>query len=98
MTVGRIDSINPIAVNRKVDSQNRVDSKAGEGDSVNISREAQEKAEYMKAFKFASAAPAEPAVRSDLVADIKAKINDPAYINDKLLSATADNVLAWLGM
>ena len=38
-------------------------------------------------------AKAAPEVRSDLVAELKAKIQDPNYINEAVVSMTADRII-----
>ena len=59
-------------------------------DSVSLSSEAVEKAELFKALELAKAA---PEIRMDRVAELKAKIDDPDYLNDAILNATADRIL-----
>jgi negative regulator of flagellin synthesis FlgM len=89
MTIDRIGSIDPIQPGKKPGRANQ----AGElpkTDSISISSEAVEKAELYRAMELAAAA---PDVRADKVVELKAKINDPSYINDKVLNATADRII-----
>ncbi|MFA6508565.1 MAG: flagellar biosynthesis anti-sigma factor FlgM [Treponemataceae bacterium] len=37
-------------------------------------------------------------VRADRIAELKQKINDPSYINDKLISDTADRIMTAFGL
>lgn len=89
MTIDRLSSIDPIRDPSKTSSTERV-SRAVRGDSIAISSDAAQKAELYNALETAKAA---PDVRSDLVAELKAKIQDPSYINDAVVSMTADRIL-----
>jgi negative regulator of flagellin synthesis FlgM len=89
MTIDRLSSIDPIRDPSKTSSTERV-SRAVRGDSIAISSDAAQKAELYNALETAKAA---PDVRSDLVAELKAKIQDPNYINDAVVSMTADRIL-----
>ncbi len=88
MTIDRLNSLEQIQP-KKTNTTARTDSDAGR-DSVSLSSEAIEKAEIFSAIELAKAAPDE---RSARIAELKAKINDPAYINDAILSGTADRIL-----
>jgi len=89
MTIDRLNPIDPLRDPVKSSSSERV-SRAGRGDSIAISSDAAQKAELYNAMEVAKAA---PDVRSDLVAELKAKIQDPSYINDAVVSMTADRIL-----
>jgi negative regulator of flagellin synthesis FlgM len=52
--------------------------------------EAFKKADWLNAIAIVSAV---PDVRSDRVAELKAKIDDPAYITETLLDGTVDKVI-----
>jgi len=60
---------------------------------VNISRAALEKAEQFRVIEIVNSA---PDVRAERIAEIKAKINDPDYINEEMISKTADNIMDML--
>ena len=92
MTIDRIGSIDPIQPGKKPGRANQV-SETPRADSVSISSEAQEKAEISRIQELAAAA---PDIRADRVAELKEKINDPAYINDKVINATADKLISAL--
>ena len=94
MTIGRIGHIEPIQPGREGGWNGRV-TKSNEGDSVNISREAKERAEDLKIRGIVNEA---PDVRAERVAELKQKMNDPHYINDILIGATADKILDSLGI
>ncbi|MDR2619025.1 MAG: flagellar biosynthesis anti-sigma factor FlgM [Treponema sp.] len=89
MTIDRIGSIDPIQPGKKSGRANQV-SETPKTDSISISSEAVEKAELYRAMELAAAA---PDVRADKVVELQAKINDPSYINDKVLNATADRII-----
>jgi negative regulator of flagellin synthesis FlgM len=63
-------------------------------DSITLSAEAVEKGELYRANALVESA---PDVRLDRIAELKKKINDPSYINDTLVSATADKIMDALG-
>ncbi|PKL23775.1 MAG: flagellar biosynthesis protein FlgM [Spirochaetae bacterium HGW-Spirochaetae-3] len=88
MTIDRLNPLDPIQP-KKPSGVTRADRNSG-NDSVSLSSEAVEKAELFKALELAKAA---PEIRMDRVAELKAKIDDPNYINDAILNATADRIL-----
>ena len=89
MTINGIGSIDPIQPHKKPGPASRVNENRG-ADSINISSEAQEKAELYRVKELAAAA---PEVRAERVAELKEKINDPSYLNDKVMNATADKIM-----
>jgi len=89
MTVDRISSVEPIQPGKKPEQTNRVRESRG-ADSINISSEAHSKAEALRVRELAMAA---PDVRADRVSELKEKINDPAYIDEKIMNATADRLM-----
>ena len=89
MTIDRIGSVNPIQPGKRPGQTSQVNPSQGP-DTIDISSEAQEKAELFRAREMAAAA---PEVRADRVAELKAKIDDPAYLNDRILNATADRLI-----
>lgn len=89
MTIDRLNSIDPIRDPQKPSTAER-SSRAVRGDSIAISSDAAQKAELYNTLELAKAA---PDVRSDLVAELKAKIQDPNYLNDAVLNMTADRIL-----
>lgn len=58
---------------------------------VNISQKAVDREEFMRALDIVRAAES-PEARAGRVAELKAKINDPAYINESIIKLTADRV------
>jgi negative regulator of flagellin synthesis FlgM len=89
MTIDRIGSIDPIQPGKKPGRAGQVSEPRGT-DTISISSEAQAKAEILRTRELAAAA---PEVRAELVAELRDKINDPSYINEKVMSATADRLI-----
>ncbi|MDR1467867.1 MAG: flagellar biosynthesis anti-sigma factor FlgM [Spirochaetaceae bacterium] len=72
-----------------------VEKSAGNASSeptVNISKTAANREDFLRALEIVKAANT-PDIRADRVAELKAKINDPAYINESLIKLTADRVV-----
>jgi len=89
MTIDRVGFIDPIQPGKKPGQANKAGGTAGT-DSISISSEAQKKAELLRVRELAAAA---PEVRADRVAELKEKINDPSYIDDRVMNATADKLI-----
>ena len=89
MTIDRLNSVDPIRDPQKPSLGGKAE-KAGGGDSISISSDAAKKAELYKALELAKAA---PETRSDRIAELKAKVNQPSYINDAVVSMTADRII-----
>jgi negative regulator of flagellin synthesis FlgM len=90
MTIGRTGPIEP---SRPINESGRgtpADKIAKNGDTVSISKEAYKKADLLNAREIVYSAPDARASRID---ELKAKINDPAYITETLLKNTADKII-----
>ena len=91
MIIDKIGGINPLS---NVRGSQRVSARSsvfmGE-DSISVSREAQEMAE---AYYLSEVAAETPDVRSDLVEQIKIKIQDPMYLSDAVIDSTVDKIMA----
>ncbi|MDR0998330.1 MAG: flagellar biosynthesis anti-sigma factor FlgM [Treponema sp.] len=94
MTIDRIGYTDPIQSGKKA-GRNESINQNSKSDSINLSSEAIEKSELYRAIEVVSTA---PDVRADLVAEMKAKINDPSYINDRILQAAADKIIESFGL
>ena len=94
MTINRIDSLEPLQSGKKPGRSGEVE-RGKERDSISLSSEAVEKAELYKAMELAATA---EDVRTEKVAELKAKINDPSYLNDIIIRATADRILDAFGL
>ena len=89
MTIDRLNSVDPIRDPQKPSLGGKA-GKADGGDSIAISSDAAQKAELYKALEIAKAA---PDTRADRIAELKARINEPSYIDDTVLSGTADRII-----
>ena len=89
MTIDRIGSIDPIQPGKKPGQTGQAKGNPTT-DSISISSEAQAKAEVLRTHELAATA---PELRTEKIEELRAKINDPAYINDKMLDATADKLI-----
>ncbi|MDR2247945.1 MAG: flagellar biosynthesis anti-sigma factor FlgM [Treponema sp.] len=94
MTINGIGPIESLPPNKKAGQSGRVNQTA-EGDSISLSSEALKKGELYQAFELIAAA---PDVRMDRIEELKHKINDPAYINEAIVSATADKLMDVFGL
>ena len=89
MTIDRIGSIDPIQPEKKPGRTSHI-SESPKTDSISISSEAQEKAELLRAQELVAAS---PEIRAERIAELKEKINDPSYIDDKIINATANKLI-----
>jgi negative regulator of flagellin synthesis FlgM len=94
MTVDRIGSIDPIQNSKKTGRSEAIHKKA-DADSVSLSHEAVEKGDLYQAIELVSSA---SDVRADKIAELKQKINDPAYINDTVINKTAEKIMDLFGL
>ena len=94
MTVDRINPLEPLQPGKKTGRSGQLE-KGRENDIVSLSNEAVEKAELYRTLELANAA---DDVRADRVAELRKKINDPSYINDTIIRATADRIMDAFGL
>jgi negative regulator of flagellin synthesis FlgM len=89
MTIDRLNSVDPIRDLQKPSLGGKAQKVDG-GDYISISSDASQKADLFKALELVKAA---PEMRSDRIAELKAKINEPTYMDDAVLSMTADRII-----
>jgi negative regulator of flagellin synthesis FlgM len=92
MTVDRIGSLDPIQPGKKPGRSGQA-SQSENADSISLSSEALEKSELhqAKGLVFSAAD-----VRAERIQEMKSKINDPSYITETILKATAEKIMdAW---
>lgn len=94
MTIDRIGPLDPIQSGQKAGKTGRV-GQTEKSDSIVFSAEAKEKGELYQAVELVSAA---SDVRMDRIEELRQKINDPSYINDTIINATADKILESFGI
>lgn len=94
MIIDRIGGINSIQPGKNAGWNNQVNRDAPT-DSISLSPEAMERGEFYRANALAASA---PDVRLDRIEELKKKINDPSYINDTIINATADRIMDAFGL
>lgn len=94
MMIDRIGALDSIQPGKKVPKADPVRSGV-EADSVAVSSEAMVKGELFHAIELVGEA---ADVRMDRIAELKNKINDPGYLNSKLIADTADRIMTAFGL
>jgi negative regulator of flagellin synthesis FlgM len=89
MTIDKLGSINPIQSYNKNEKTGKAAPKA-ESDSISVSSQARAMGEV---FQVAEAVRVTPDIRMDRVEEVRAKLNDPDYINDAVINNVADKIL-----
>ena len=89
MTIDRLGPVEPIQPGNKTNRVNRADESSNL-DTVNISSAAQERAGLQRVQELAASA---PDTRAERVAELRERINDPSYLDDKIVRATADRLI-----
>ena len=89
MTIERINVPDPISKYKKTENISKP-SKNLKKDSVDISEEAKLRAKLEEAANLAKSA---PVVRKDRVEEVKKKLEDPSYIDDKVIEVVADRIM-----
>lgn len=84
--IGPIDPISKLTKNHRTHKADKADPK----DSINISADAKTMGEV---YKIAEQVKAADDIRWDRVAEVKEKLKDPNYINDKVVDEVADSVM-----
>jgi len=92
MTVDRIGHLEPIPPGKRAGRNEQVGGNV-KADSISLSAEAVEQAERYLVLELIKSAPELDDAR---IAELRQKIDDPAYINEKIVNATAENIInAW---
>jgi negative regulator of flagellin synthesis FlgM len=60
-------------------------------DTISLTPEAKEKAELYQVMELIKSAPELDDIR---IAELRQKIDDPAYMNEKIINATAENIIS----
>jgi negative regulator of flagellin synthesis FlgM len=94
MMIDKISGTNALNALQNTKRSNSVSNSQYTADEISVSDEAKAMAEAM----FLKEVSAEtPDVRSDVVEQIKLKIQDPNYLNEATIAATADRILSAYG-
>ena len=92
MTINRIGHLEPVPSGKKPGRNDQVGG-SDRTDTINVSSEAMKKAEAYQVVELIRSAPELDEAR---IAELRQKIDDPSYLNEKVIKATADNILnAW---
>ncbi|MFP4563606.1 MAG: flagellar biosynthesis anti-sigma factor FlgM [Spirochaetia bacterium] len=89
MTIEGLGPVDPISKHNKTEKTSRP-QKAEKSDSINVSEEAKNMGELYKA---AESVKSSPDVRAEKIAEIKEKLKDPSYIDDKVIESVADSIM-----
>jgi negative regulator of flagellin synthesis FlgM len=89
--LGAIDPVNKPGKSNKTEKPVKTDEK----DSISISNDAKTMAEVYKA---AEAVKSSSDIRMDRVEEVRRKLEDPSYIDDKVLGAVADSIMDMFGV
>ena len=92
MTIDRIGSPEPIQGGKRPGQTGRP-APVDRSDTIAISPEALERSELQRLMELVVAA---PDLREDRIAELREKINDPSYINERI-GATADRIMDVFG-
>ena len=92
-----IDKIGPLNNYNNYNKVNKTDSskKVSSSDSVNISKEALDKAENNRILEIVKNT---PDVRIDRINELKSKINNPDYIDNAINDGLADKIMESFGI
>ena len=92
MIVDRIGPIEPVPPGKKPGRNEQVGGN-NKTDTISLSTDAMEQAERYQVIELIKSAPDLDEAR---IAELRQKINDPAYLNEKVINATAENIVnAW---
>lgn len=95
MMIDKVSGVNPLANLQHTKRTNYVEGLRAGTDEISVSDEAKELAESFYATKVAAET---PDVRADLVEKIKLKIQDPNYLSEATIAATADRIMSAYGL
>ena len=89
MTIDKLGPIDPVS---KFNKTEKVDKplKNERTDSISFSEEAKSKGEV---YKVSEEVKLSPEIRQDRIDEVKKKLQDPSYINDKVVEAVAERVI-----
>ena len=90
MTIERLGPVDPIQNYNKTGKVNKPAAQR-EGDSISVSDEARIRSEILQVVDEAKAI---PDIRHDRVAEIKQKLEDPSYIDERVVSMVADEIMS----
>jgi negative regulator of flagellin synthesis FlgM len=93
MMVERIGPLDPIQPGKMPGKSEPL--RGGGKDTINLSPEAKEKAELYQVIELIKAV---PDLSDAQIIALREKINDPSYLNERTISATADRIMDAFGL
>lgn len=90
MTIERLGPVDPIQNYNKTGKVNKPTAKS-EGDSISVSEEARVRSEVMQAVDQARLL---PDIRQDRVDEARRKLEDPSYIDQRVVEMVADEIIS----
>ena len=94
MMIERIGPMDPIQPGNKPGKSDQL--RGGDRtDTISLSPEAREKAEMYQVVELIKSA---PDLSDAQIASIRERINDPAYLNERIIAATADRIMDAFGL
>jgi negative regulator of flagellin synthesis FlgM len=90
MTINRIGHLEPISPGKKPGRSEQVGG-SDRKDTISLTPEAKEKAELYQVIELIKSAPELDDAR---IAELRQKIDDPAYMNEKVINATAEKIIS----
>ncbi len=94
MTIDRLGPVDPLSRYNKTEKTVRSEQKE-KSDSIDVSSEAKRSAELLQTMENVKLA---PDVREDRIAEVKARLQDPNYINDTVVNSVADKLMDLFGI
>ena len=94
MTIERLGPVDPIQQYNKSDKVKKP-QKSQSADSINVSDEAKLRSEMMQAVEQVRNM---PDIRQDRVEEVKAKLQDPSYIDERVVANVADEIMSVFGL
>ncbi|MBN2051443.1 MAG: flagellar biosynthesis anti-sigma factor FlgM [Spirochaetales bacterium] len=94
MTIDRIGPVDPVSKLNKTENTSKV-VKKDKADSITFSDEARNMSEIYKATENVRKA---PDVRMDRVEEVRKKLEDPSYIDSKVVEKVAEEVMDLFGL
>jgi negative regulator of flagellin synthesis FlgM len=89
MTIEKLGPINPVSKFNKTEKVEKP-SKNDKSDSISFSEEAKSKGEV---YKVSEQVKLTPEIRQDRIDEVKKKLQDPSYIDDKVVEVVAEQVM-----
>lgn len=94
MTIDRIGPLDPVSKPNQT-KQTEKTGKKTDKDSISFSSEARNMGEVYRAAEVAKNS---PDIRMDRVEEVKQKLQDPDYINKKVVESVADSIMDLFGI